>query len=412
MKKIIKVLMLFILISGFNIAQNSNSQLNMKMVITSPDTQIVTLNHTGAIDEVIEGYYFIPRYETDFTEQIAGLRPGGFSFLDPNMFGGIVEQLSEKWIKNKFPMQDIETMTNGMHIQKILSFQIKPVVVNTESDTLNLLIKYAVYDFMKQKDYDLNYTYNVKLFYKLVHILFNKEVTFDFIDKVFKDHKTTFLFTKEDEKYLTIKNDAALFTEIQKSANESKLGNINLKFDLTLTRKDGTTLNQFNYIAKYEEQNLPFAKVIIDEKVNEKVELTAKIYYSKLEFPFHLYNKEKAKRYKNYKTRGSIFQSTCNVYIIPIDFTDDSLMVDLFIDYTKLNLGDGIKRWTPIKKRIVIGREWKVSSITLPKENWSANFTRQGEQYDIYGYTDFERFINELLYIKVNKITHKDRNKL
>jgi hypothetical protein len=405
MKKIIEVLTLFLLTSVLGNARSGDYELNMKMVITSPDTQMIILNHSGKMDEAIEGYYFVPRYKTAFNEQIAGLQPGGFSFLDPNIFGGIVEQISAKWIKNKFPMQDIETMTNGMHIQKILSFQIKPVVIDVESDTLSLLIKYAVFDFVKQKDYALNYDYNVKLFYKMVHTPFDKELSFDFIDEVFENYEITFRFAKRKKggEYLTIKNEASLFAEIKKSATESNLINSDYSFDIELIRYDEVAVNQFPHIAKYQEQNLPFVRIIEESKTHEKTKLPAKIYYGRLNFPFILYNTQKEELYKNYNTKGNIFQSTYDIIIVPIKLVNDSLTFDLFINYSKLNLDDDIKRWTPIKKRIQIPLVWGISSISLPKENWSAFFSRSGEEYAIYGYSDFERFLNEYIIIRTFK---------
>lgn len=402
MKKNILTLTLFLLTSVLTIAQRSSYNLNMKMDVTSPDTQMVTLNYSGGIKEAIEGYYFIPRYKMSFYEQTAKLQPGGFNFLDSDVFGGMVEHLSEKWVKNKFPIEDVSNMDNGMDVKKVLSFQIKPVVIDAESDTLNLLIKYAVYDFVKQKDYDLDYDYNVKLFYKLVHIQYEKEITFNFINEHFENHNIAFQFTKEkmEGKYLAIKSEASLFNEIKKSVSESKLTNAKLNFNIELVRYEDPIPNPFSPIAKYQEQNLPFTKVIVDNMKNEKAELSTKIYYGKLSFPFILYNKEKEKLYKGYKSKVDVFQSTYDIIIVPIKFANDSLIVDLFIDYSKLNLNDDIPRWTPIKKRFTIDNEWKVSSITLPKENWSANFTRNNEHYDIYGYSDFERFVKEQLYIK------------
>ncbi len=411
MKKIIKLFTMFLFTSGLVIAQSSNYSLNMKMVITSPDTQKITLNHIGEMDEAIEGYYRISRYDDPFYGKNASLQPGGFSFLDSEVFGGYAEIMSKKWIQNKFPVEDIETMTNGMDIQKVLSFQIKPVVIDADSDTLNLLIKYAVYDFIKQKDYDLNFDYNVRLFYKLVHIQYEEEITLNFINEQFKNHNITFQFTKEKMggKYLTIKNEASLFTEIQKSASESMLTNSEFNIDIELTQYNESAVNLIAPKAKYQEQNLPSVKIIADNTTNEKAELPIKIYYGKLNFPFILYNTQKEKLYKNYKSKENVFQSTYNIIIVPIDLVGDSLTFDFFINYSKLNLNDNIPRWTPIKKRLTIGNEGGTISITLPKENWSANFTRSGEHYDIYGYPDFERFVKEQLHVKYEVLNNRGK---
>lgn len=411
MKTITLLLILSLHISGSTFAQNSDYHLNMKLVISSPDTQKVILNHNGKTDELIEGYYRISRYDDPFYGQNAELQPGGFGFLDSDVFGGMIEHMSEKWVKNKFPIEDVDDLTNGVDVQKALSFQIKPVVVNIKSDTLHLLIKYAVYDFIKQKDYDLDFDYNIKLFYKLVHIQYEKEISFDFISERFKDRKITFCFTKKKigKEYYAIKDGGSLFDEIHKSVSESKLANTNFNFDIELIRFDEAVMNLIGPIAKYNEQNLPFTKEITNIGTSQKTELSTKIYYSKLSFPFILYNKQKEELYKNYKSKVNVFQSTCDIIIVPIELVRDTLTIDLFVDYSKLNLSDGIPRWTPIKKRLKIDNSWGVTSITLPKENWSANFTRNSEHYDIYGYSDFERFVKEQLYIKYELLNEKGR---
>lgn len=400
MKNILQILLLTLLPAMLTVAQNNDYLLNMKMVIASPDTQMVTLNHTGTMNEKIEGYYLTPLHKNFFTEN-SGLQKGGFSFLDPDIFGGSVEQMSKKWIKNESPITDLEPMTNGLVPAKVLSFQIKPIVPDDRSDTLNLFIKYAVLDFMNNKGLDFNS--RIKLFYKWFRVQYNKNITLNIFNKLFKEHKFTVLFTKEkkSEKHLTIQNNDKLIEEIQKSAEESKLSNLLFDFDIEFFRRDKMKLNGVDYISKYEEQNLRSAKSIIEPGKNGKIELPVNIYYGKLTFPFILYNTVKAKLYSSFENKKRIFKSTYNVVIVPINLINDSLTVDIFINYSKLNLDDGISRWTPIKKRITINNEWKMSSIVLPKENWSAFFSRNGKEYEIYGYSDYERFINEYINIKI-----------
>jgi len=400
LKNIYQTLLFILLPSMLTVAQNNDYLLNMKMVITSPDTQIVTLNHTGTMNEKIEGYYLTPIHKNFFTKN-AVLQKGGFSFLDPDVFGGFVEHMSKKWIKNKSPITDLEPMTNGLVPVKVLSFQIKPIAPDDRSDTLNLFIKYAVLDFMNNKGLDFNS--RIKLFYKWFRVQYNKNITLNIFNELFKEHKFTVLFTREkkSEKHLTIQNNDKLIEEIQKSAEESKLSNLLFDFDIEFFRRDKMKLNGVDYISKYEEQNLRSAKSIIEPGKNGKIELPVNIYYGKLTFPFILYNTVKAKLYSSFANKKRIFKSTYNVVIVPINLINDSLTVDIFINYSKLNLDDGISRWTPIKKRITINNEWKMSSIVLPKENWSAFFSRNGKGYEIYGYSDYERFINEYINIKI-----------
>ena len=78
------------------------------------------------------------------------------------------------------------------------------------------------------------------------------------------------------------------------------------------------------------------------------------------------------------------------------------MSVDVYIYYKKLAINQ-ISRWTPLKKRLKLIPDYPVM-IELPKENWSAHFTRQGEEYNIYGYSDYERFVNEYIYVSFEKL--------
>ncbi len=124
-------------------------------------------------------------------------------------------------------------------------------------------------------------------------------------------------------------------------------------------------------------------------------------YYTQFEIPFELGNEEKNKKLNAYKTKDEIFRGTYKFLVVPINYSEDSLTVDLFIIYNKFNLNDEILRWTPIKKRIVIPPRWKSISVDMPKENWSANFIRDGEEYDLYGYSDYERYFNEYIILEI-----------
>ncbi|GBD91802.1 hypothetical protein BMS3Abin04_02534 [bacterium BMS3Abin04] len=397
MKRMIPIFIALLFVSILSFAQGKNYQLNMRMVIESPDTQSVILNYSGAPDKAIEGYYLQPRFENIYTPN-AALRKGGFSFLDANIFGGFVETLSKKWIKNNFPITNLASMTNGLAPAKVLSFQIKPIIVDEKSDTLNLLVKYAVFNYWNNRESELNFTPHVQLFYKWLRVKYNMNSELKIFNKLFDKHKFIVKFWKGKDKGYTIKNNDRLFEAIKKSAEESKIHNINFSFDIGLICTD--KMDKFNFLAKYQEENLPAAKTLINKDDGEVVKLPRKVYYGRLLFPFVLYNTEKAKRYSKYKTRKKIFQSTYNIVIVPISMTDDSLTCDLFLNYSKLNLNDGIPRWTPIKKRITVSKDLAFAEVVLPKENWSANFTRKGERYDIYGYSDFEQFVDEKLQIK------------
>ena len=399
MKKIIRIFIALLFISILSYAQGKDYKLNMRMIIELPDTQSVILNYSGSPDEAIEGYYLQSRYK-DFFMPNAALQKGGFNFLNDNIFGGMVRLLSKKWVKNNFPITDVAPMTNGLAPAKVLSFQIKPMVIDGDSDTLNLLVKYALIDYWGNKESSLDFTSHVHVYYKWLRVKYNKNTEFKIFDEIFRGSNFTARFWKGQKKSYAVKNNDRLFGAIKESSEESELDNVDFSFNIRFIRTDALDGNRFKYLARYQEINLPAADTIINNEGDGQVQLPAKIYYGRLRFPFTLYNTEKAKRYAPYKTKNQIFQSTYDVVIVPIKITEDSLTYDLFLNYVKLNLGDGIPRWTPIKKRITVSRDFAVGEIVFPKENWSANFTREGENYDIYGYSDFEQYVSESLRIK------------
>ncbi len=92
--------------------------------------------------------------------------------------------------------------------------------------------------------------------------------------------------------------------------------------------------------------------------------------------------------------------------MVPISLNGDTLTADVFLNYSKITL-DNIPRWTPIKKRVKLIQGYPIA-INLPRENWSANFSRDGEKYNIYGYSDYERYVNEYLLISFDSIKNKE----
>jgi hypothetical protein len=231
-------------------------------------------------------------------------------------------------------------------------------------------------------------------------VKYNEPVELEMFDKLFPERKFSAMFWRSGNEPFAIKDNERLFDAVKESADESEIGDEKYSFDVEFIRTEATDEFKFKFIAKHQALNLPATKAIVNLENGEEVKLPIEIYYGKLQFPFVLYNKEKAKRYSSYKTKEKIFQSTYDFVIVPIKLTGDSLTYDLFLNYSKLNLGDGISRWTPIKKRITIARDWAFAEIKLPKENWSANFTRGGERYDIYGFSDVESYIDESVRIK------------
>jgi hypothetical protein len=342
---------------------------------------------------------------------------GGFNFLEPSVIGEWPEFIKEEWAKNDFPIEDLQDLTNGLNVQKIISFNITPVMKNPDDDFATLFFKYSVYDITRQKELDWDLDTHVKLFYKKVKIHFDRDTSFDFINSDFnergtngKDYRLIFSIFKERGfcQEFDLLNKDKFFNEIKKSAEKSNIldnAEINLTAEFVQVDSAGMQESMWMYNAPFtrtKESPLLKVKYLSDKKTGQHIDLPSPVYTAKLDLPFRLYNIDKQMMYESYSTTKNIFQSTYNLVIVPITLHDDSLIADLFLDYAKLNI-DNIPRWTPIKKRISLKRTFN-SGITMPKENWTANFTRDGNRYDIYGYSDFENYIKEYLIILFQSI--------
>ena len=400
------------------LAQSSNYVLDFKAVIKSNDgIQKLVLFNRGNIDDVIEGYILITRGNHNIEGRI---QKGGFNFLDPKVFELGLASLQHTWVKNNFPIKNIETMTNGVDVEKVYSFEITPEILNIQSDTLSFYIKGAFYDLTKQNDKysEFNLNYDVNLSYKLFKIPFNKSIPLDFFNEQFKDYSCSVMFSKikKPEEYLSIQNNQPLFSGIKQSAAESTLppdARFKIGAEYMRTNADNQThsivFSPSGYLMRIQQHSLIPVNELVDKQFDQKVDLPVDAYHAELSFPFQLYNKEKSELYKSYKTEKEIFRSKYNVVVVPIALDADTLTADLFLNYSKITLNDNIPRWTPIKKRVKLIQGLPLA-IDLPKENWSANFTRDGERYDIYGYSDYERYVNEYLLISFDSIKQINGN--
>jgi hypothetical protein len=377
-------------------------KLDMKLIICTPDTSSITLYHSGGAEELIEGYYYISKYGF-WRKRDAAIKQGGFNLLDPDISGELVSPMGRKWLENKFPIRDIEIMLPGMDVERALSLQIQPKMLESNSDSIHLFIKYAIFELTHTSNFTTEFDYNIKLYYKLVHVPFNEEVTFDYINNLFEGHTFSFIFTKKTntDRSLRLSAENNIFDEILKSVSESDLKQTNFNFGVELYReRKSVTPDPDNKLANYMVHHISNFDTIVDTATNEKFPLGVDIYRARLCFPFFLYNSGKNEQYKNYETRKDLFRSTCDVIIVPISMKTDTLTVDIFVTYEKLNLNDNFQRWTPIKKRLAINKSYG-ARLEMPKENWSASFTRKDEHYDIYGYSDFEKYVNEWLIIRL-----------
>lgn len=422
MKYFLYTLIIFIIFFCSLRGQSENYHLDFKATIKSNDSkQELVLFNRGNIDDVIDGYILITKNNRNIEGKI---QKGGFNFLEPSVFEIGVESLRRKWVENNFPINDVTNLTNGVDIEKVYSFEITPVILNIQSDSLNFYIKGVFFNLKKQNDkveeYNLNY--DVHFSYKLFKIPYNKIIALDFLDKQFKDYTCSIIFNKikKLDEYLSIKNDEPLFNGIKQSASESTLPTnllLNIGTGFIRTKADNeyqymiiTPYAPYNFLLSIQRLSLEPINALVDKQYNDRAKLPVDAYRAELTFPFQLYNKEKVEIYKNYKTEKEIFQSKYNMVVVPISLNEDTLTADVFLNYSKISLNDGIPRWTPIKKRIKLIEGNPPIALDLPKENWSANFTREGEKYDIYGYSDFERYVNEYLLLSFNSVKQINGN--
>ncbi|MCX6151161.1 MAG: hypothetical protein NTX22_11595 [Ignavibacteriales bacterium] len=402
MKKLLCVLTIAFLAQC--LAQDSSYEIGWNISISTPDnSQKVSLYKNINADEPVEGYFLCTEYEKLLEGKLV---EGGFNFLDPKIIGGLTESkfFRQQWVNNKFPLRDIETMTSPLDVEKAISFNICPQVEQNCTDSISLFFKYALFNLLKRNDGEyLDSDFNITIRYKLVKVPFDKTVSFDFIGKDFAPFKISLSVMKKQktENILTIDENFVLAKEIVNSANQSKLKgaefNLGVEFIIIdslkqLYNKNSSTSDLLNRIKQEGMNSFNCLKNDFD-----KINLPANIYQCKLNFPFHLYNIQKENAYKNYMTREDIFKSEYNIILVPISYEKDILTADLFVDYKKI-IPDDLPRWTPIKKRIQIQKDVGVR-IDLPKENWSANFIRSGEKYEIYGYSDYEKYVNESIII-------------
>jgi len=415
----INYLILIILICGISTAQ-SKYELKMKVRAASlDDKKQIVLNARGELEGFYDGYIVFP----NFMDMIQGrMQAGGFSFIDYTGLGTIFEMKKqrEELAKNKFPLGDLEVFSNGFDADKVLSFRIIPEFVDEEDDTVSIFIKYVLYDFDNEQPDYFNWDAKINLYYKLIRVPLNEEIPFQFFDEKLSDYKLSFFLsrTEPDKDLINIKN-YKLFEGIKESAKNCKPIGEKFKFELNFGKSSKLSgISPFLFSPNGETQSninlIDLESFNIVEFDSERVDLSNNIYHTKIITPFCIENKAKAKKYENYSSREKIFTSEYNVYFLPISIEGDSLIGDLFITIEKLKIGDEIERWSPIQKRVKMkiykrntssintNRFWASLVFQLPKENWSAFFSRNNEEYDIYGYSDYERFMNEYINIVIS----------
>ena len=144
MKKLIKIFSLFLLFTLTIFPQNKKIKLIFKAEMLKNDrSDRLTLIKDSQLENTIEGYFYLPQYEQHIEGEI---KKGGFSFLDPNVFDIAygLKKLRKEWVKNDFPVTNLEELTNGVNLGKIFSFYIVPEMRDPNDNYIILFFKYAV----------------------------------------------------------------------------------------------------------------------------------------------------------------------------------------------------------------------------------------------------------------------------
>lgn len=408
-RMIITFLLLLMSISPAPSQESPEAKLNFTLALESTDrSNTLVLQYRGKASEAIDGCFYSSRQAQRIDAKIM---PGGFNFLDSDIFGlGVLEpQMRRRWAENRFPIQDIESLVNEPDLERVLSFRIIPEPISPSADSIFLFFKYALLD-QTQAMASRDYRYQVQLFYKQIRVPYDIKMPVDFLKAVFKDHEISVRVDRaiRSAPILTLKNPA-MVEGIRKSSQESELRAFELDLTIELLRTDASKaqapyiLPFPNSLSRYQIQSLSPVTALEGGGPVTVEQLAAPVYSGHIRLPFQLYNPAKALKYQDYKTRQEIFQSDYAVILAPIAFRGDTLTVDLFIEYQKLRL-DQLPRWTPIHKRIQLVKT-RPQIVELPKENWTADFSRQGESYQIYGYADYERAVTEFLLLAWNSIT-------
>ncbi|NJD23762.1 MAG: hypothetical protein FIA82_14025 [Melioribacter sp.] len=404
-----KIFVLCLILNNINLNAQSNPVIEMKFSACSANQkQQKILTGLCESDKSFEGYFSL---NDPFEIVPSGkLQEGGFSFIKSEMFGWAADQLKKEWVKNKFANIGVEGLNNGSDFIKVVSFKISPVVMDAKDDSINIFFKYVIQTRKDTLNFSKNeFDINTKLFYRHFVLPLRREIKLEFLSNLFEGYefKIWFDYYRADMSPLPAEISDDLFTELSKSLNESQLNDANLNFGIDFTKREARSTyspSGYQFLAYISQPSLQRYFIIQKERTDsstqdfDKFSFIRPIYLARITLPFELLNSKKMETFEKYKTRKKIFMSSYTILLVPISKSDDGVIADLFVQYTKLNLGDGMPRWTPIKKRIVIPFN-KGLRIDLPKENWTANFTRAGEQYDIYGYPDYEKYIDESIAI-------------
>ena len=398
------ILFFFSLILFQTISAQQQEKLNASFMMTSKDGKYsCKINSVLERDGYFAGYFLIPRYNSYFIGKLGH----GYDFINYETTGTEVDFLVPKWIENNFQLGDLEGFSQGPDVQTTISLQINPFYSNDmKSNKKAFVAKFAVLSPKRKTQYSaFDQDCDVKLFYKLLYPDSTGSLRVEYLNKAMPDYNFVLNISPVSRRDETLDLSPQVFNEIKKSFNESAVFNNSFEFTTALGVYPPEELGWFKgfgLLSNHEQVGFTRKYFLVSDFSPDTLKLEHPVYCANLKFPFRIYNDEKIKEYGHYKTKDDIFTSNYEIIIIPISYENGLLTADVILNYSKLNLNDGAERWTPFKKRL--GFKYKEALIDLPQENWSAVFTRRNENYQIYGYSDYEKYVREMLSITVQKV--------
>lgn len=389
-------------------AQHSESFVAEFTMSSKDETQSSKITYVIEPNDRFDGYFVIPKH---FKSIFGNAGRGGYDYLNYEQIGNNPEFLIPRWIENDSPLLgDLEGFLKGSDSKTVLSFQMKPIYSNVEMSNKKIFL--AKFALINQEEKEANNSLEVnsktKLFYKALEPTENGTLNLDFLKEALQEYKFELSIKNLLKERQTLIVSPVIYSEIKKCVQDSNLDNIKFVFSAELgvyPPKEVSLFKNVNCMQNHEQFN--FTKIYnITSDLADIIKLSNPLYVAELKFPFTLYNVDKMKKYGELKSSSKVLLSNYKVILIPISYEKGKLTADVIMDYTKLNLNDGIPRWSPFKKRVVF--DYQLTQMEMPQENWSAVFSRGDDKYEIYGYSDYERYVSEMLFISLNKVNKEN----
>lgn len=369
--------------------EKDDIELNMKMLFRCFDNSgRSSLNYPEIKDTVISGCYYINEAKNGF-----GVSLEDNSLLN-NSFFGFPTWENEKYdtalSKRKL---NLESLSNKPDFSKILFFEIKNKLLQEGNDSLALFFKYSIYILTAHPD-ELHYNYDVKLFHKMLIIAPNEIIPLEFLSKHFQDSAVSLVINKttKNERELYSKFTSRYFYSIYEAAKQSKIEDTVFKLGIEFVRIDRENKN-----VKLRQLEYPLedAMILADADTGIPVNLPTRLYKGEFkEIKFAIMNEEKAKQYENDKFAEQFLKSEYDIFILPVQYQDNILSMDVLIEYQK--------PWgffpNQIKKRINIKKGEKIK-LEIPVLKETYKFSANRKKYVINYYEDHEKYNNEYFII-------------